>query len=114
MTLLKETYARMADVRRRISELVSRVVYGGERVILTYRNRPKAVIISLEGYMRLKALDTKQADEQQLAALQEIAQHRQAILERREGAPVEVDIVETIHAMREDRIDNLIGLTDCR
>ena len=35
-------------VKRDISDLVNRVAYGGERILLTSRGRPKAAIVSIE------------------------------------------------------------------
>ena len=39
----------------------------------------------------------------QMDALQEIGQHRQAILDRRAGKPLEIDLVEIVEQMREER-----------
>lgn len=47
----------IGQVKRDISELVNRVAYGDERIILTSRGKPKAVLISLEDYSRLKAIE---------------------------------------------------------
>jgi hypothetical protein len=45
-----------------------------------------------------------------LAGLERIRQHREAILARRGGKPLEIDIVETINRMREERDErNLAG-----
>ncbi len=41
-------------VKRDISELVNRVAYRGERVVLTSRGKPKAALVSIEDYERLK------------------------------------------------------------
>jgi len=45
--------ASIGKVKRDISELVNRVAYGGERVILTSRGKPKAVLISVADYEQL-------------------------------------------------------------
>jgi hypothetical protein len=44
----------------------------------------------------------------QMDALQEIGRHRQAILDRRAGKPLEIDLVELIEQMREERDGELI------
>jgi len=44
----------IGQVKRDISELVNRVAYQGERVILTSRGRPKAVLVSLEDYEKIQ------------------------------------------------------------
>ena len=41
-------------VKRDISELVNRVAYGGERIVLTSRGKPKAAIVSTKDYDRLE------------------------------------------------------------
>jgi prevent-host-death family protein len=44
----------IGQVKRDISELVNRVAYQGERVILTSRGRPKAVLVSLADYEKIQ------------------------------------------------------------
>lgn len=46
---------------------------------------------------------------QRLEALKQIDQHQQAILTRRNGKPLEIDLVATIEHMREERDDELLG-----
>jgi prevent-host-death family protein len=45
----------IGQVKRDISELVNRVAYGGERVVLTSRGKPKAVLISIADYEQMTA-----------------------------------------------------------
>jgi hypothetical protein len=44
----------------------------------------------------------------QMDALQEIGRHRQAILDRRGDKPLEIDLVELIEQMREERDGELL------
>jgi prevent-host-death family protein len=53
----KESRVSIGEVKRDISELVNRVAYGGERVILTSRGKPKAALVSMEDYQRLQEDD---------------------------------------------------------
>lgn len=46
---------------------------------------------------------------QRLDALKQIEQHRQAILDRREGKPLEIDLVGIIEQTREERDDELLA-----
>ena len=46
-----------ADVKARLSELISRVVYGRERLIVLRRGKPVAALVSLQDLRRLEALD---------------------------------------------------------
>lgn len=49
-----------------------------------------------------------------LEALQQVGQHRQAILARREGKPLEIDVAATIQQIREERHDELLDNTSSR
>ena len=41
-------------VKRDVSDLVNRVAYGGERIILTSRGKPKAALVSIDDLERLR------------------------------------------------------------
>jgi prevent-host-death family protein len=45
----------IGQVKRDISELVNRVAYGGERIVLTSRGKPKAVLVSMSDYEHILA-----------------------------------------------------------
>ncbi len=101
-----ETYISIGEMKKRLSELTNKVAYGGERVILTSRGRPKAVVISLADYEQLKQL--QQGREKRLRALNAIRERRQSILDRRDGQPIEVDIAELIRTAREERTNAIL------
>jgi prevent-host-death family protein len=46
----------IGQVKRDISELVNRVAFGGERIVLTSRGKPKAALVSVEDYEQLHKL----------------------------------------------------------
>ena len=97
---MAQTHVSIGRVKRDISDLVNRVAYGGERIVLTSRGKPKAAIVSVEDYERLE--EEKVAArvahwEAWLAANQELAQE---ILARRGGEPLDVDALW--QAARED------------
>ena len=52
---MAQTQVSIGRVKRDISDLVNRVAYGGERIVLTSRGRPKAAIVSIEDYQKLEA-----------------------------------------------------------
>ena len=56
---MDEFQVSIGRVKREISELVNRVAFGGERIVLTSRGKPKAVIVSLEDYERIQQIETK-------------------------------------------------------
>jgi len=47
------TQVSIGQVKRDLSELVNRVTYAGERIILTSRGKPKAALVSMEDYENL-------------------------------------------------------------
>ena len=54
---MTQTHISIGQVKRDISDLVNRVAYGGERIVLTSRGKPKAAIVSMEDYDRLRMAD---------------------------------------------------------
>ena len=48
---------RAAHVKARLSELVGRVAYGRERIVVLRRGRPMAALVSVEDLRRLETLD---------------------------------------------------------
>ena len=100
-----DTQVSIGQVKRDISELVNRVAFGKERIILTSRGKPKAVIVSIEDYTHLQQLDAEPNLKQWQIWL---ARHR--ALNQTIEQPVDVDALW--HAAREDleaRDDNLVG-----
>lgn len=84
------THVSIGQVKRDISDLVNRVAYAHERIVLTSRGKPKAVLVSIEDYARLEAMSGAGTDAWQ--AWQ--AEHDQLttdILARRQQAPLPVD-----------------------
>ncbi len=47
-----------ADIKARLSEMIGKVVYGHERLIVLRRGKPVAALVSLRDLQRLEALDT--------------------------------------------------------
>ena len=47
----------MAQAKSKLAELVGRVAYGRERVILERRGQPMAVLIGVDEYKRLRGLE---------------------------------------------------------
>jgi prevent-host-death family protein len=95
-----DTHVNIGQVKRDISDLVNRVAYGGERILLTSRGKPKAALVSLADYERLQQV---QKESRQLHLQTWIAQANalsQEILKRRGGAPLDVDALLKID--RED------------
>ena len=91
------TQVSIGQIKRDISELVNRVTYAGERIILTSRGKPKAVLVSLEDYKRLLKSDQRATDIQEwLAETRAFSR----MIEKRRGEGVDVDSI--IEASRSD------------
>ncbi len=84
----------IGEVKRDISELVNRVAYGGERIVLTSRGKPKAVLISIEDYARLQAQGQSDTDRQWEGWLRQAHDLSQRILRERGGVPLDVEQIE--------------------
>jgi len=99
----------IAEARRELSAIINRVVYGGERIILASRGKPKAAIISIEDLRRLEEIE-KTADESARAerkgALAMAKAVREMSLRRRKGVPFP-DVSKDLHALREERTREL-------
>ncbi len=83
----------IGEVKRDISELVNRVAFGGERIVLTSRGKPKAVLVNIEDYKRLQEQEQSRALQQWEMWLAEADELSQRILRERGGRPVDVDLV---------------------
>ena len=83
------THVSIGQVKRDISELVNRVAYQGERIVLTSRGRPKAVLVSMEDFARLQAAEQVPLSRSAwLASSQALAER---IRQRRGGQAVDLD-----------------------
>jgi prevent-host-death family protein len=94
----------ISSIKRDISALVNRVAFGGQRVILTSRGRPKAAIVGLADLERLLALDEKTKSEirlQELVALDDARALRERILAMTGG--LLPDSAEELRELREER-----------
>ncbi|OGO35156.1 MAG: hypothetical protein A2W35_13485 [Chloroflexi bacterium RBG_16_57_11] len=83
------TQVSIGRVKRDISDLVNRVAYSGERIVLTSRGRPKAALVSLQDYELLqKAAQGQGSRAQWLVEAQKLADR---IQQRRNGEVLDVD-----------------------
>jgi prevent-host-death family protein len=99
----------IGQVKRDISELVNRVAYRGEHIVLTSRGKPKAVLISVEEFERFMQQDQQAKLEQHRAWMDQVDQHVQQILARRGGEMIDADMIwEASRADLEGRNDFLL------
>ena len=88
---MAQRHVSIGQVKRDISELVNRVAFGGERIVLTSRGKPKAAIVSIEDYERLEQEKAEHALALWEEWLGESEQLSAAILARRDGRSLDVD-----------------------
>ena len=106
---MTDTRVSIGQVKRDISTLVNRVAFGGERVILTSRGKPKAALVSIEDYERLTEDNDDELVriEEWLAATDELAER---IMAYRGGKPLDHDrILAEAKRDLEERHDFLLG-----
>jgi prevent-host-death family protein len=99
----------IAEARRDLSAIINRVVYGGERIILTSRGRPKAAIISIEDLRKLEEIEKTAGDSartKRKAALAMAKTVREMSLRRRKGVPFP-DVSKDLQELREERTREL-------
>ena len=91
------TQISIGQVKRDISELVNRVSYAGERIILTSRGKPKAALVSMQDFERLIKSEGRAAD---IKKWLEDTRALSSKIEKRRGRPVDVDSI--LEASRND------------
>lgn len=105
---MSEMHISIGRVKRDISELLNRVAFGGERIVLTSRGKPKAVIVSLEDYERIQQAEEQPQLSNWKAWLVRNGALTDRILAERGGELLDVDAILTeTRAELERRHDHL-------
>lgn len=107
---MSDTAVSIGQVKRDISELVNRVAFAGERIVLTSRGKPKAALVSIEDYEKLK----QGQDDERLLRWQNWLTASdllaEKILAERDGKPINVDAAWDAYLIeRESRDDQILG-----
>ena len=93
----------IAHAKARLSELVNRVAFGNEYIILESRGKPKAALVSLENLKQVQsAYLVRPTRAQRLLALAEADRVRRSLQSR-----ALVSSSEELSRLREERIDAL-------
>lgn len=87
------TQVSIGQVKRDISELVNRVAFGHERIVLTSRGKPKAAIVSMEDLARLTDERRQQRQRQWQQWLAKNQELNDTVLQRRNNQFVDIDKV---------------------
>ena len=107
---MTQRHVSIGRVKRDISDLVNRVAYGGERIVLTSRGKPKAAIVSMDDYRHLERQEVAEAGVRWKAWLEENRKLAADILARRRGRPLDVDTLwQAARAELEERDANTVG-----
>lgn len=107
---MAEIRVSIGQVKRDISELVNRVAYRGERIVLTSRGKPKAALVSIEDYERLQGQQKEEALLRWKAWLAESDALNAQILAHRQGRPLDVDALwQAARADLEARDEQRLG-----
>jgi prevent-host-death family protein len=80
----------IGQVKRDISELVNRVTYAGDHIIITSRGKPKAALVSMRDYERLLKNEGQAADIKKWLAETRTLSGK---IEKRRGKQVDVDAI---------------------
>lgn len=96
----KETQIALSQAKQRLGELVSRVAYGDEEIVIEVHGKPRARLVSEERFR------TTSSREDQMAALERMTALRKRI-EARTG--IQPDSVDLIREAREERDEQLFG-----
>ncbi len=92
----------IARAKARLSELVNRVAFGGEHIILESRGRPKAALVSLEDLRRVQNAPPMRPRSQRFLALTQADQMRRTFQSRSL-----VPSLEELYRLRGERTDAL-------
>ena len=84
-----DDHVTIGQVKRDISDLVNRVAFGGKRIILTSRGKPKAAIVSMRDYEKL-IKDQLPEQERLMGWAQQSRALVERIRERRVGSLIDV------------------------
>jgi len=107
---MAETHVSIGQVKRDISDLVNRVAYRGERIVLTSRGKPKAAIVSMEDYQRLEQEKVAARLARWEAWVAQSDALAAKILARRGGEPIDgAALWEAVRADREERDAEILG-----
>jgi prevent-host-death family protein len=107
---MTSTRVSIGTVKRDISKLVNRVAFGGERILLTSRGKPKAAIVSVEDYEQLERAAAKHTLERGRVWLSKSDALAARILARRGGEPLDVDALwDAVRTDREERDAEILG-----
>lgn len=96
----------VVEAKKNFSDLMGRVAYGGQRLVIERHGKSMIAWISIEDLRRLEALEnnTDAIHAKRDAALKLADSARQRVREERKGLPL-LDSTEVLYALREGSLD---------
>ncbi len=101
----------LTEAKQNLGEIVNRAAYGGDRIVLLSRGKPRAALVSVEDLRLLESLGENEKELRRAyrrAWLARADTVRERILAR-VGRPLP-DSAEELRELREERTDELAGL----
>jgi len=105
---MSTTTISITEAKKRWTEVVRRVAYNGERILLLSRGKPKAALVSTEDLRQLESISDEQrlrkANRREALAMADALRTR--ILARTGGTPLS-DSVQDLQQLRGERLCEL-------
>lgn len=101
----------VVEARKSFSDVMARVAYTGQRVVVERKGRPMMALISIEDLRRLEELENGATSirARRVAALALAAASRDRIRSERNGSPLP-DSADALDKLREERTHDLASL----
>lgn len=101
----------VVEAKRAFSDLMARVAYSGERLVVERHGKPMIAWISYADLLRFEQLERRDAGqrERQIAALAQAQISRSRIAEERRHVELP-DSSDVLNRLREERVDDLADM----
>ena len=106
-----EHIVTVVEAKKSFSDLMARVAYAGDRLVVERHGKPMMAWISYDDLQRLQQLERQNAlqRDRRVAALTQAEQSRTRIATERSGVALP-DSADLLNSLREGRIDDLTDL----
>ncbi len=106
-----EHIVTVVEAKKSFSDLMARVAYAGDRLVVERHGKPMMAWISYDDLQRLQQLERQDAlrRDRRVAALAQAEQSRRRTADERSGVLLP-DSADVLNSLREGRIDDLTDL----
>lgn len=105
---MSETAISLTELKQNLGEVVNRAAYGNERIILLSRGKPRAALISIQDLEKLEQLAQEAQTTRNIQEQMELLAEMDAL---RAQMDTVTDSVEVLREVREERLNDLMGLS---